>query len=132
MSRTTDIFVAARATTDVITILERAADRRFIREDGTRPYLMLDQGTVYVACRHQFADDIIALPDGTAVRLRSEYPVWIEVRDREHDQARQEAIGQLMLDALAADGRWKAVFIDDMRHVIDSYDPANECVNSPT
>ena len=50
----------------------------------------------------------------------------IEIRDTSGDQQRQQEIASKIFTALESAGRWRAVYIDDMQKVLDSYDPAND------
>lgn len=123
MSRNTDIFVSADGPVEeVMGVVERALGREFVSEKESAPYIRLDPDAVYFG-RHEFGDDDISWPDGTPVPLHSQYRHWIEVRDTEGDHGRQEALGARIFAALRADGRWKAVFIDDMQRIVDSYAP---------
>lgn len=126
LSRHTYIFVAApEPATDLMSVLEHGLSRRFIHEDGEDPYIRLDRDAIHLG-RHDFGDHEISWPDGSDVPLHSEYRVLIDVRDTERNQVRQEAIGWRIFDALVADGRWKAVIIDDMRRIVGCYDPPAE------
>jgi hypothetical protein len=48
----------------------------------------------------------------------------IEIRDTSGDQQRQQEIASKIFAALESAGRWRAVYIDDMQKVLDTYDPA--------
>jgi hypothetical protein len=48
----------------------------------------------------------------------------IEIRDPSGDQQRQQEIGSKIFTALESAGRWRAVYIDDMQKVLNSYNPA--------
>lgn len=48
----------------------------------------------------------------------------IEIRDTSGDQQRQQEIASKIFPALESAGRWRAVYIDDMQKVLDTYDPA--------
>jgi hypothetical protein len=78
---------------------------------------------VYVG-GYEFDDDDIAGPEGSDIPLRSVYPAMIEIRDTRGDHQRQQEIAGKIFTALASAGRWRAVYIDDMQKVLDSYDPA--------
>lgn len=124
MSRQTFIFVSAQAQDpDLMRRVEQALGGTFRYEEGSDPYIRVGPVAVY-AGGHDFDDDDIAWPDGSDVRLRSMYPAMIEIRDTGGDQERQQAVASQVFDALAAAGRWRAVFIDDMQKVLDSYHPA--------
>jgi len=124
MSRQTFIFVSAQAQDpDLMHLVEQALGATFTYEEGSDPYIRVGPVAVY-AGGHEFDDDDIAWPDGSDVPLRSMYPAMIEVRDTGGDQERQQAVAGQVFDALASAGRWRAVFIDDMQKVLDSYQPA--------
>jgi hypothetical protein len=61
---------------------------------------------------------------GSDIALRSEYPAMIEIRDTSGDLQRQQEMVGKIFTALKSAGRWRAVYIDDMQKVLDSYDPA--------
>jgi hypothetical protein len=123
VSRNTDIFVSAdEPLEEVMSVVEQALGRRFIHEEGSAPYIRIDPDSVYLG-RHEFGDDDITWPDGSPVPLQSLYQHWIEVRDTEGDQQRQEELAKKIFEALRAHGQWKAVLIDDMQRIVDSYDP---------
>lgn len=124
MSRQTFIFVSAQAQDpDLMHLVEQALGGTFRYEEGSDPYIRVGSVAVY-AGGHEFDDDDIAWPDGSDVPLRSMYPAMIEIRDTGGDQERQQAVASQVFDALAVAGRWRAVFIDDMQKVLDSYHPA--------
>jgi len=124
MSRQTFIFVSAQAQDpDLMHLVEQALGGTFSYEEGSDPYIRVGPVAVY-ADGHEFDDDDIAWPDGSDVPLRSMYPTMIEIRDTGGDQERQQAVAGQIFDALAAAGRWRTVFIDDMQKVLDSYHPA--------
>ena len=50
----------------------------------------------------------------------------IEIRDTSGDHRRQQEIASKIFTALESAGWWRAVYIDDMQKVPDSYDPALE------
>ena len=99
------------------------ADRAGEHEEGSDPYIRVGTVAVYVG-GHEFDDDDIASPEGSDIALRSEYPAMIEVRDTSGDQQRQQEIAGKIFAALESAGRWRAVYIDDMQKVLDTYDPA--------
>ncbi len=124
MSRQTFIFVSAQAQDpDLMHLVEQALGGTFSYEEGSDPYIRVGPVAVY-ADGHEFDDDDIAWPDGSDVPLRSMYPTMIEIRDTGGDQERQQAVAGQIFDALAAAGRWRTVFIDDMQKVLDGYHPA--------
>jgi len=48
----------------------------------------------------------------------------IEIRDTGGDHQRQQEMAGKIFTALESAGRWRAVYIDDMQKVLDSYSPA--------
>ncbi len=48
----------------------------------------------------------------------------IEVRDTSGNHQRQQEVASQIFTALKLAGRWRAVYIDDMQKVLDTYDPA--------
>ncbi len=88
-----------------------------------RPGIPVDDQTM-AGHRWSFDDDDIAWPEGSDIALRSEYPAMIEIRDTSGDQQRQQEIASKIFTALESAGRWRAVYIDDMQKVLDSYNPA--------
>ena len=48
----------------------------------------------------------------------------IEIRDTSGDHQRQQKVADKIFTALESAGRWRAVYIDDMQKVLDSYNPA--------
>jgi hypothetical protein len=124
MSRQTHVFVGTGQPEAVMAVLENALDCKFIHEEGSDPYIRLGSVAIYIG-PHEFDDDDIAFNDGSPIPLHSQYPCWIEVRDTEKDLQRQEAVARQVFDVLKAAGRWPLVLIDDMQHLIDSYDPAD-------
>jgi hypothetical protein len=51
------------------------------------------------------------------------YPAMVEIRDTDGDLQRQQAIANQAFAALKSAGQWRAVYIDDMQKVLDSYHP---------
>ena len=124
MSRQTFIFVSAHAhDEDLMHLVEQTLGGRFIHEEGSDPYIRVGTVAVYVG-GHEFDDDDITSPEGSDIALRSEYPAMIEIRDTSGDQQRQQEIASKIFAALESAGRWRAVYIDDMQKVLDTYDPA--------
>ena len=124
MSRQTFIFVSAQAKDeDLMHLVEQAIGGRFIHEEGSDPYIRVGTVAVYVG-GHEFDDDDIAWAEGSDIALRSEYPAMIEIRDTSGDHQRQQEIASKIFTALESAGRWRAVYIDDMQKVLDSYNPA--------
>jgi hypothetical protein len=83
---------------------------------GVDPFVLDGPVGVYVSGR-DFDDGAIDAPDGTPVPLRTGYPHMADVRDR-NLQRQQEVAGRIFA-AIKADGRLKAVCIDDMQHVLE-------------
>jgi hypothetical protein len=124
MSRQTFIFVSAQAhNEDLMHLVEQAISGRFIHEEGSDPYIRVGTVAVYVG-GHEFDDDDIAWPEGSDIALRSEYPAMIEVRDTSGNHRRQQEVAGQIFTALKSAGRWRAVYIDDMQKVLDSYNLA--------
>ena len=46
-----------------------------------------------------------------------------DIRDTERDLSRQQQAAAAIFAAIKADGRLKAVYIDDMQHVLDMTEP---------
>jgi hypothetical protein len=123
MSRQTYIFVGAPAQDpDLMRLVEQALGGTFRYEEGSDPYIRVGAVAVY-AGGHEFDDDDIAWPGGSDIPLRSMYPAMIEFRDTDGDQQRQLATAGKVFAALESAGRWRAVSIDDMQKVLDSYLP---------
>ena len=124
MSRQTFIFVGAQAhDEDLMHLVEQATGGRFIREEGSDPYIRVGTVAVYVG-GHEFDDDDITGPEGSEIPLRSEYTAMIEIRDTSGDHQRQQKVADKIFTALESAGRWRVVYIDDMQKVLDSYNPA--------
>ena len=123
MSRQTYIFTGPPGSADVVMgIIQATMGRAFTYEAGSQPYVRADPVAVYVG-GHDFDDGDIDTPDGTPVALKTGYPVQVEVNDIERDRERQEDVAARIFDAIRADGRLRAVYIDDMQHVLDVYSP---------
>jgi hypothetical protein len=124
MSRQTFIFVGTPAQNpDLIRLVEQALEGTFRYEEGSDPYIRVGTVAVY-AGGHEFDDDDIAGMDGSDIPLQSMYPAMIEFRDTGGNQQRQQAIAGKVFAALESAGRWRAVSIDDMQKVLDSFQPA--------
>lgn len=124
MARSTYVFAGPSGSASVLmTIIETATGRPFIREPGSDPYVRADPIGVYVA-RHDFDDGDIDAPDGTPIPLRTWYPYLADIRDTERDLHRQQQAAAAIFAAIKADGRLRAVYIDDMQHVLDMTEPA--------
>ena len=123
MSRQTFIFVSAPAQdADLMHLIEHALGGQFIRAEGSDPYIRVGTVAVYVG-GHEFDDDDIAWPQGSDIPLQSEYAAMIEVRDTGGDLQRQQEIAGDIFAALRSAGRHRAVSIDDMQKILDSYNP---------
>ena len=103
-------------------VIETALGRPFIHETGSDPYIRADPTAVYVG-RHDFDDGDIDSPTGTPVPLQTAYPHLVDIRDTERNLQRQQDTAERLLNAIKRDGRLKAVYIDDMQHVLDTYQP---------
>jgi len=123
VSRRTYIFVGPPGSAEIVmTIIEATLGGSVIREPGSDPYLRADPVAVYVS-GHDFDDGDIDSPAGTPVPLHTAYPHLIDIRDTERDLQRQQATATWIFSAIKHDGRVKAVYIDDMQHVVETYDP---------
>lgn len=118
MSRSVDVFIDAdQPAQQVRRVLAGALGGRFQpSEDGT-PYLPVGTRTVIYAGPHDFTD--------AAVAPVSQYAHWIEVRDLDRDHARQLRFARRVFDAAVAVGCWRVVLIDDMQHLVASYQPTH-------
>jgi hypothetical protein len=105
-----------------MTIIETVTGRPFIREPGSDPYIRADPVAVYVA-RHDFDDGDIDAPDSTPIPLRTDYPYLADIRDIERNLHRQQQAAAAIFAAIKADGRLKAIYVDDMQHVLDITEP---------
>ena len=124
MSRQTFIFVSAPPQDpDLRRLIEQAVGGKLRYEEGSDPYVRVSTVAVYVG-GHEFDDDDIAWPGSSDIPLRSMYPAMVEVRDTDGDQQRQQAVADEVFAALKSAGRWRAVYIDDMQKILDSYHPA--------
>jgi hypothetical protein len=122
MARRTYVFAGPSGSASVLmSIIETATGRPFIREPGSDPYIRADPIGVYLA-RHDFDDGDIDAPDGTPIRLRTGYPYLVDIRDTERDLHRQQQAAAEIFAAIKADGRLKAVYVDDMQHVLNMTD----------
>ena len=123
MSRQTFIFASAPAQdVDLMHLIEQALGQQFIHAEGSDPYIRGGTVAVYVG-GHEFDDDDIAWPQGSDIPLQSEYPAMIEVRDTSGDLQRQQEIASKIFAALRSAGHHRAVYIDDMQKILDSYNP---------
>ena len=123
MSRQTFIFVSAPALdADLMHLIEQALGGQFISAEGSDPYIRVGTVAVYVG-GHEFDDDDIAWPQGSDIPLQSQYPAMIEIRDTGGNLRHQLEIAGKIFAALRSTGRYRAVYIDDMQKVLDSYSP---------
>jgi hypothetical protein len=123
VARHTYVFAGPPGSLSVLmTIIETAIGRPFIREPGSDPYIRADPIGVYVA-RHDFEDGDIDAPDGTPIPLQTGYPYLADIRDTERDLHRQQQVAAAIFAAIKADERLKAVYVDDMQHVLDMTEP---------
>jgi hypothetical protein len=123
MSRQTFIFVSAPAQdADLMHLIEHALGGQFIRAEGSDPYIRVGSIAVYTG-GHEFDDDDIAWPQGPEIPLQSEYPAMVEIRDTSGDLQRQQDVATKIFAALRSAARYRAVYIDDMQKVLDSYSP---------
>jgi hypothetical protein len=122
VARRTYVFAGPSGSASVLmSIIETATGRPFIREPGSDPYIRADPIGVYLA-RHDFDDGDIDAPDGTPIPLRTGYPYLVDIRDTERDLHRQQQAAAEIFAAIKADGRLKAVYVDDMQHVLNMTD----------
>jgi len=119
VARRTYVFAGPPGSASVLmTIIETATGRCFISEPGSDPYIRADPIAVYVA-RHEFDDGDLDAPDGTPIPLRTGYPYVADIRDTERDLNSQQQAAAAIFAAIKADGRLKAIYVDDMQHVTD-------------
>ena len=124
MSRQTFIFVRAPVLdADLMHLIEQALGGQFIRAEGSDPYIRVGTVAVYIG-GHEFDDDDIAWPQGSDIPLQSEYPAMIEICDTSGNLRYQQEIAGKIFAALRSTGRYRAVYIDDVQKVLDSYSPA--------
>jgi hypothetical protein len=122
VARRTYVFAGPSGSASVLmSIIETATGRPFIREPGSDPYIRADPIGVYLA-RHDFDDGDIDAPDGRPIPLRTGYPYLVDIRDTERDLHRQQQAAAEIFAAIKADGRLKAVYVDDMQHVLNMTD----------
>ena len=123
MARRTYVFAGPSGSASVLmALIETATGRPFILEPGSDPYVRADPVAVYFA-RHEFDDGDIDAPDGTPIPLRTGYPYVADIRDTERDLHHQQEVAAAIFAAIKADGRLKAVYVDDMQHVLDMTEP---------
>jgi hypothetical protein len=129
MARRTYVFAGPPGSAGVLmSIIEAATGRPFVREPGSDPYIRADPVGVYVA-RHDFDDGDIDAPDGRPIALRTGYPYLADIRDTERDVHRQQQAAAAIFAAIKADGRIKAVYVDDMQHVLDTTEPGSRPIS---
>lgn len=118
VSRSVDVFIDANESAEQIRrVLAGALGGQFRPSDDGNPYLPVGARTVIYAGPHEFTDAA-----GAPV---SQYAHWIEVRDLDRDHARQLRLARRVFDAAVAVGRWRVVLIDDMQHLVASYQPTH-------
>ena len=89
MARRTYIFAGPSGSASVLmSIIETATSRPFIREPGSDPYIRSDPVGVYIT-KHDFDDGDVCAPDGTPIPLQTGYPYLADIRDTERDLRRQ-------------------------------------------
>jgi hypothetical protein len=125
VARRTYVFAGPSESASVLmSIIETATGRPFIREPGSDPYIRADPLGVYVT-RHDFDDGDIVAADGSPIPLRTGYPYLADIRDTTRDLHRQQQAAAAIFAAIKADGRLKAVYVDDMQHVLDMTEPGS-------
>jgi hypothetical protein len=124
MASTMDLFVGAEATlSDLRNVLEAAVGAPFkANADGE---LVVPRGSarLFLNDGHEFDDEEIRWPDGTWIKLHSEYRYWIEIRDVERDEDRQLEVAKSVFQALTDFGRCRLVLIYDMQRLVSGYEP---------
>jgi hypothetical protein len=119
VARRSYVFAGPSGSASVLMqLIETVTGHPFIREPGSDPYIRADPIAVYVA-RHEFDDGDIGAPDGTPIPLRTGYPYVADVRDTDRDLHSQQQAAAAIFAAIKADGRLKAIYVDDMQHVMD-------------
>jgi hypothetical protein len=123
VSRRTYIFAGPDGSEGALTaMIEAALGRPFVREAGSDPYVRADPIAVYLS-GHDFDDGDIDSPAGTPLALKTAYPYLIDIRDTERDLQRQQDTAARIFAAIKAGRRLRALYVDDMQHVLDSSDP---------
>jgi hypothetical protein len=124
MASTIHLFVGVDATlTEIRKVIEAAVGASFgVNPEGE---LVVPFGStrVFLEKDHEFDDQEIQWPDGTWIKLHSEYPYWVEIRDLERDENRQLEVGRYVFRALKTVGRWRLLLIYDMQNLLDQYQP---------
>lgn len=125
MSPQTFIFVGTTVQdADLTRLVERAPLNAHFRLRGRAVTPTFWAGTVAVYLGgHEFDDDII-WPEESDIPLHSSFPVMIETRDTGGDVRGQQQVAAKIFDGLRAEGRWPAVYIDEMQKVLDRFEPA--------
>ncbi len=122
MARRSYIFAGPPGSAGILmTVIEAALDRSFIRQAGTDPYIRADPVAVYVGA-HDFEDGDIDAPDQTPVALQTNYPLLVDIRATDRNLDRQQDAAARIFAAIKADARLNAVLVDDMQHVLDITD----------
>lgn len=124
MAWTSRVFVGTDHADDLISTLEKSFDGTFTQADAAAPYLLAlrDAHVSIYLDRHPFANDDIALADGTLIPLRSEYPYNVDVRDVDNDLANQRKVAQRVFDTLKQTARWKLVYVENEQLVLETYE----------
>lgn len=113
MTRHAYVFIGAnRPIGDVAEMVGKALDGTLAPGPDGDLFLMLPSVAVNLGT-HDFDDRDLENEDGEDIRLASEMPHLVEVRDLEQDYARQNATALRVLEAARAAG-WRAVAVDDM------------------
>jgi hypothetical protein len=124
MARTTHLFVGGDGTlAEVRSAVEAVAGASFEVNRKGEAVLALGSTNVYLAEGHHFDDEDIEWAHGGWIKLRSEYPYWIEVRDGERDIDRQVEVAGRVFQALKNAGHWRLVLILDAQQILDHYEP---------
>lgn len=122
MAKTVDLFVGSEAPlTEIRDVIEAAVGEAFGTNRNGQPVVPVGTTSIYLADTHHFDDEDVQWPDGSWIKLESDYPNWIQVRDRDLDH--QLGVAQKVYRALKEIGRWRVVLINDMQRVIDQYAP---------
>ncbi len=125
MSRPTHLFIGGELSTpDITATIEAAFGATFTVPEDDTPHLIHGNADIY-AGTHDFDDDDLRWPDGTTIALRSEYPHHLEVRDTTRDHAHQQELARRAFETLKATGRGKLLYVDNLQHILDSYDPTH-------
>jgi hypothetical protein len=123
VARRTYIFVGPPGSASILmTVIEAALDRSFIREPDADPYIRADPVAVYVGA-HDFDDGDIDAPDETPLALQTDYPLLVDVRDTDRNVGRQQDAAARIFAAIKANAELQAVLVDDMQHVVEMTDP---------